>query len=263
MKKNVCTNILPFLMVLALSGCATLENVLVQEKFPSIAHTHIGHSITGWMFTPEKKGLFQIAEQEAKIAQQHAEYAMERLDNLDLIKLHVRHVMHAVDPASHKGGPGLGFGVKRAVAEAANHITFAAESDDASENVRNFAEPFTKNTEAVVQRCDLILALAQEILATASAQEAAALAGEILNLTRANVEGVDSSGNGTIGPDPGEYGLKQLRAQITDMVNREDPPYHPVAQRYLFGLIRLSSGKWAFDNSLKSDDFEGSGGGGY
>jgi len=248
-------------MVLALSGCAYIDNTLVQEKFPTIAHTHIGHSITGWKYTPDEKGLFQIAEQEAQIAQQHAEYAMERLDNLDLIKLHTGHVMHAVDPESQEGGPGLGFGEKRAIAEAVNHINFAAESDDASENVRNFAEPFTKNAEAVVQRCDLILALAQEILATSSVQEAAALAGENLNLTRANVEGIDSDGNGTIGPDPGEYGLKQLRAQITDMVNREDPLYRPVAQRYLFGLIRLSSGKWAFASSLQSDDFEGGGGG--
>ncbi|MHC4560977.1 MAG: hypothetical protein ACYS80_27155, partial [Planctomycetota bacterium] len=66
------------------------------------------------------------------------------------------------------------------------------------------------------------------------------------NLARANVKGVDHNADGKIGPDPGEYGLEQLRSQITSMTDREDPPYQPVSQRYLFGLVRLPSGKWAF-----------------
>ena len=162
--------------------------------------------------------------------------------------------MHAIDPDSHKKGPGLGFGLKKAVSKAVDHILYAAESDDASENVRNFAEPFASNAEVVIQRCDLILVLGKDILQTSSIQEAAALAQEVQNLSRANVEGVDSDGNVVVTSNPGKYGLKQLRAQITDMINKEDPRYRPVPQRYLFGLIRLADGKWAYRLEEEEDD---------
>jgi hypothetical protein len=246
MVKTVLTSLMWVLSVLALAGCASIKGTAFQEKLPPIAHVHIGHAMTGWNFTPDKKGLFQVAEEEADIALAHSEYALEKPNELDAIKLHVRHVMHAVDPESHPEGPGLGFGLKRALTEAVSHISFAAESDDASDNVRNFAKPFGKNVKATLERCDLILIFGREILQMGSAEEATILAGEIMNLTRANVEGIDTDGNGNIGPDPGEYGLKQLRVQITEMTNREVPRYRPVAQRYLFGLVRLPSGKWAF-----------------
>jgi len=250
MKKYILTFTTIVWVLVPLWGCTTLNDAFIQEKPPSIAHAHIGHATTGWRYTPDQKGLYQVAEEETKIARDHAGYAVERLDNIDLIKLHVGHVMHALNPESQKEGPGLGFGAKKALTEAASHITYAAGSEDASENVRNFAEPFNRNAEAIVQRYDLILALGEEILQTSSNQDAAALAGEILILSRANVEGTDSDGNNAIGPAADEYGLKQLRAQITDMINRENPPYRPVPQRYLFGLIRLPSGKWAYSSSI-------------
>lgn len=246
-------------MVLALSGCAGLMDTIAPEKLPTIAHAHIGHAITGWKLTPDQKGLFQVAVEEADIAYAHSGYAVERLDNLDLIKLHIGHVMHAVDPGSQREGPGLGFGLKKAVFEAVHHLTYASESDDASENVRNFAEPFAANTEAVIQRCDLILALGKDILQTSSVQDAAALAQEVQNLSRANVKGMDSDGNGVLDANAGEYGLMQLNTQITDMINRENPQYRPVPQRYLFALIRLPDGKWAYrlNKTEKDDEDEG------
>ena len=246
MIKTVLANSIGLLLILVLTECTPVKKTVFQEKLPAIAHVHIGHAITGWKHTPDKKGLLQTAEKEASIALAHAEYAVQKPHELQLIKLHVAHVMHAVNPDSQKEGPGIGFGLKKAVTEAVGHITFAADSDDASENVRNFAEPFAINAEALLDRSDLIEVLGEEVLQTVSAQEAFALAGEILNLARANVEGVDSDGDSAIGIDPREYGLKQLRAQIMAMTKNEDPPYRPVARRYLFGLIRLPSGKWAF-----------------
>jgi len=264
MMKTVLTNSIGLLLILALTGCTPVKKTVFQEKLPAIAHVHIGHAITGWKQTPDKKGLLQTAEKEASIALAHAEYAVEKPDELVLIKLHVAHVMHAVNPESRKDGPGTGFGLKKAVTEAIGHITFAADSDDASENVRNFAEPFAVNAKAVLERSDLIEVLGEEVLQTVSAQEAFALTGEILNLARANVEGVDTDGDGAIGADPREYGLKQLRAQIMAMTNNEDPPYRPVARRYLFGLIRLPGGKWAFSWLVdRFYDPEGGGGGSY
>lgn len=251
-------------VILLLTGCTTINKALVIEKTPTIAHVHIGHAITGWKPSPDQKGLFQVAEQEAETALTHTGYAIERPDNIDLIRLHVTHVMHAIDPETQKEGPGTGFGLKRALTEAVGHITYAAESDDASQNVANFSEPFAGNARDVLERSNLILALGQEVLQDISAQEAFALAEEMLILASANIEGIDKNEDGSINVPPDEYGLKQLRNQITEMIAREDPAYEPVAKRYLFGLIRLPSGKWDFSWRVNQfEDNEGGGGGGY
>jgi hypothetical protein len=258
--ENKLTNMLFLGMVLTLSGCAGLGDLFAPEKIPTIAHAHIGHAITSWRTTPDKKGLFQVAEQEANIAYAHAGYAVQKLDDLSLIKLHTGHAMHAVDPNSLKKGPGLGFGLKRDVSESVDHISYAADSDDASEHVRSFAKQFAASAAAVLQRCDLILALGKDIRQTSSTQEAAALAEEVLKISRAILEGMDSDGNGVVPSSPDEYGLKQLRAQITDMTNREVPSYQPVSRRYLLGLVRLANGKWAYRLEEEEDDFSDEGG---
>lgn len=262
--KTALKLLITMVLIIVLTGCTTMNKVLVVEETPTIAHVHIGHAITGWKHSPGQKGLFEVVEQDADIALAHAGYAIEQPDNIGLIRLHVTHVMHAIDPETQKQGPGTGFGLKRALTDAVGHITYAAESDDASKNVIDFAEPFTQNTRGVLERSNLILALGDEILRGVSDQEAFALAEEILILASANVEGIDKDGNGEINVGPDEYGAKQLRRQITEMVDREDPPYSPVAKRYLFGLIRLPSGKWDFSWRVnRNQDDEWGGGGGY
>ena len=262
--KTGLNHLVVMMVILVLSGCTTIKKVLVIEETPTIAHVHIGHAITGWKHSPDQKGLFRVAEQEADIALAHAGYAIEQPDRLDLIQLHVTHVMHAIDPESQKQGPGTGFGLKRALTKAVGHITYAAESDDASQNVINFARPFTESAKDVLERSNLILALGEEILQDISVQEAFALAEEMLILASVNAEGIDKNGDGSVSVKPDEYGIKQLRNQITEMIAREDPPYEPVSKRYLFGLIRLPSGKWDFSWRVnRPQDSKYGGGGGY
>lgn len=283
----------------------------VKEVLPSIAHTHIGHSLSGWHTTPDKQGLFIIAEQEATVALEHAGFAFSDLGSLESMQLHASHVLHALDPkqissigrisghalgktgdmltsrhdmvapdgtaaagqaASHgpvqlsqaDGMPGLGFGLLRAIKEAIDHIEFAGTSKDATPNVQAGAVGFAKNGAIVVERAELIIALAQEVLASNSIPDAAALVEEIARLCQSNVEGVDHDGDGVIGSRPDEFGLKQLRKFLSDMIAREVPAYVPVAEKYLFGLIRLATGEWTFrqTQSVFADDEEGGGGGG-
>ena len=44
------------------------------------------------------------------------------------------------------------------------------------------------------------------------------------------------------------------------MTAREQPAYVPVAEKWLFGLIRLASGEWKFDFAQAAEDDEGGGG---
>ena len=229
--------------------CTTMKKVgdwMAPEKAPTMAHVHIGHAMTHWKRTPDKMGLFIVAEKEAEIAHTQAKLALQKPIDLNRLKLNVGNVMHAIDPKTQKRGPGLGFGLKRALNESVSHITFASESKDATENVKAFITPFTQNTIATIERCDLILALGADIQKAESAQEAAALAEEVVILTEANLNGMSASGNGGAITGPDDYGLKQLRAQIEDMIDREDPPYQPVSRRYLLGVVRLPSGEWTY-----------------
>jgi len=249
----ILIKILPALLLL--SGCAT--------KAPTIAHTHIGHTMDGWPETPNQTGLFVSAENAAQAAVQTAVAASAENQGLNRIKYNIAQVLFYTNPYYHGSEASFDkkqYGVKNALAEAAHHVIFAAESPDASANVRNSALQFSDNANYVLTRCDLITLLGDEILNSTSAEEASILSSELLKLTRANLDGEDSDGNGIIGSTPEEYGLKQLRTELLAMIDREGPAYSTVDTWYLFNLIRLPSGEWIFKNRGSS----GSGGnGGY
>ena len=46
------------------------------------ARAHIGHVMTSWNDTPGGKGLLVVAEGEAKIALQHAEFAISKPNDI-------------------------------------------------------------------------------------------------------------------------------------------------------------------------------------
>ena len=71
--------------------------------------------------------------------------------------------VEATNPVKKSGERKPRYGVKQALNGAVNHITFAAESADASENVQVSAEAFASNAITVLDRCDLITALAEDI----------------------------------------------------------------------------------------------------
>lgn len=247
-----------------LTGCSGVRNFTFQEDLPTIAHVHIGHAVTGWMHAPDKKGLFVTAEEEGQVALNEAKKALEKPDDIKAIKQHVQNTLHAIDPDYVASGAGLGFGLIKALEEASGHITYASKSDDASINVQQFAEKFEQNSIPALERSDLILALGQEILTLQSTEDAFVLAKEIHCYVEAVIYGPEAATKECSSVQATDFGLKQLRAQLDEMIAREVPEYRTVATRYLFGVIKLPSGKWAFSWLVNSfyDDEEDSGGGG-
>jgi hypothetical protein len=220
------------LAVLTATGC-------VSSRPPTIAHVHIGHALTGVAVTPGKKGYLLEAEDRAQNALDLANKAAQETD-LGQIKVDIDAVVKATNSAED-------FGLKQSLVMASNHIAFAATSDDASRNVRQSAPIFAHDISRVVERCDEIGLLGKDVRAAASMQEATLLSVEIRKLAEQNVNGEDSHGNGVPGRAPDEYGMKQLRKELEDMIAREDPPYRTVDQYYLFNLVRLPNGKWVYD----------------
>jgi len=244
------------LFLLLLSGCTM--------KTPTIAHTHIGHTMDGWAATPDQAGLFTTADESAQNAAQAADAAAKAQDLIS-IKYNINNVLSHTNPDIFTSGASAEkteYGVKNALAEAVEHVRFAADSPDASDNVRNSALQFIDHSRHVLTRCDLITLLGDEILNSTSTEEANILSGELLKLTRANLEGEERNGDGIIGSTPEEYGLKQLRVELQAMIDREVPAYETVGQWYLFNLVRLQSGEWIF-KERQSGGYEGGGGGGY
>jgi len=244
--------------LLSMTGCAS--------RAPTISHVHIGHAMAGWHDTPDKEGLFIVAEKKAADALDRASAATGGAEGLSRMKSHITAVSRLTDgeTTTAEGRAGL-YGVKQALHGAVSHITYAATSPDTTANTRTFADSFAVNATGVIDRCDLIVALSDDIIASTSVEEVRLLAPEIEKLTRANIHGEDLNGDGIIGSSPAEYGLAQLRRDIENMTAREDPPYTTVSSWYLFNLIRLPDGTWKFRHRFadKDDPHAGGGGGGY
>ncbi len=231
----------PVVLPLVLAACVS--------RPPSIAHVHLGHALTGVHVTPGRQGYLLVAEKQAEDVYTLAAEATQTAD-LALLK---QRVQAAVTATTSKEG----FGVKHSIVMAANHISFAATSPDASPNVQQGATEFARNIVRVVERCELIDLLAMDVAAASSVDEAQLLAGEIAKLAKSNRDGEDTDQDGVVGGKPAEYGMKQLRAELDGIIARENPPYRTVGQWYLFNLVKLPNGVWVFDKLGRGGNIEG------
>ena len=135
---------------------------MAQDKPANMAHVHMGHVLTGWKDTPDKKGLLPTAMAEANIAKTHVGLALKQPNNLDWLKLHTGHVLHAVDPSVQPKGPGLGYGFMKAATGVAAHVNFAAGSDGASKNVKLHAQHVATSAENTVAWAKQIVTLGKK-----------------------------------------------------------------------------------------------------
>ena len=253
----LCQRPLVFIILVAAFGLSAAG--CVTEIPPTIAHTHIGHAVTGWHDTPGQDGLLITAAREAAIGYDHAGFALEAAATPDQLREHVRHVLHAYAPERTTPGPGLGYGLCKALDGALDHLEFAAESDDATANVRNSVEEIRANSQALREKCALVPELAVEIRAIESEVDALVLTEELRKITDEVMNGSDVNGNGVVGDDTAEYGIATIRRDIDQMTAHEQPLYSPVATRWLFSLIRLDDGTWTFRRGAAGRE----GGGGY
>ncbi len=214
---------------LAMAASVAMAGIPDGGEPPTIAHVHLGHTLDGWSEAPGQRGLLATAEVEARIATEHAGYAVDGAANISVLKAHVGHVLHAVDPTAMADGPGLGFGLHRAATEAAKHLRFAAESRDASDNLRAAVPSLAAQGDDIAARGAVIVVLARQVLASRFADEAVALTLEISSLSQANT-----------------LALAEMGRTLTSTLAGESPPYATVEPRWLFDLVRQPSGDWQF-----------------
>lgn len=220
------------LALLCAGGCA--------HQSPTIAHVHVGHAITAVNDTPGDVGYLDLAQQHAEKAVVLADKAVQPNTSLAVLKADVAQINAIVNTEGK-------YPLTKAVLEAEQHIRYAAQdSPDASENVKEGYRQFAPTIEGVVFRGGLIERYAVDVASLDDEQEARLLALEIRDLVHANLNGEDLDEDGEIGNLPREYGIVQIRSDLDEMVDRENPPYVTVDRWYLFNLIRLPGGQWIF-----------------
>jgi len=192
-----------------------------SKAIAGAAGVHIGHVMNAFGDTPRRMGLLPTAMAEAQTAAQHAALAAKDPKNLDAMKLHAGHVIHAVDPTIVTTGPGLGYGVKKAAQGVITHIELAAKAPGASQNIITHAHHIATSAGNTVTRCDSVVALAQKIQAATSADVAAGLVNQLVSLTSQLTAGVDANGDGRITWEAGEGGLQQADEHANMMVKAE------------------------------------------
>lgn len=200
----------------------------------SPAHTHIHHVAVTFRGTPDDQGLHATAVAEAEIAHQHAMLALRDPTDVDAMVRHTRHVMHALDPSTAEGGPGLGYGAIRAADRTAHYISLAAASDGATQAIETHSTHIETAALSAMASGEAALEIALEIVeatqpseppdTTAGAEpapeepagpeEIEALVTELAGLTDAMLNGVDTNGDGRIGWQEGEGGLAQAAGHL-------------------------------------------------
>jgi hypothetical protein len=182
---------------------------------------HIGHVVNAFRDTPDGQGLLPVALAEARIAAQHAALAARNTSNLEAMKQHAGHVLHAVDPSAVASGPGQGYGVKKAAAAVAAHIELAARAEGASQAVSTHAMHIATSARNTVQRAEKITALVKQIQGASTAEEAATLVHQLVPLAEQLVTGADANADGRVGWQEGEGGLQHVEEHVNLLLRAE------------------------------------------
>ena len=238
------------LSALFLAACET-QTSLVSTEDASIAHIHIGHTLTAWPDTPNQSGLFETTEDLANESAGRT-VALDQMIESDpdsfsktLVVKEVREIALLVNaPIGSEN-----YSITSALRLSIDHINYAKESDDASRNVMEGGNLFEKYSIGVFKRAAIFDNIAANIT---SDQERGEIAKSVNNLRVIVVqilEGADIDNDGVVGSSANEYGLSQLRDHLAEMVANEYPAYRPYSKKVLFGILNIKSGTETFSGS--------------
>ena len=182
------------------------DGAILATKIEAIpAHLHLGHLMTNWRDTPSNVGFLIAAISDGKVAAIHGELAAKSAPDLDTMKLHAAHVLNALDSSLEPKGPGSGYGVKKAVSGAVQHLELAVQAEGVTANIKTHAAQVSTALNSVLQSTDQAVNMAQKIRQSMSASEAAALVNDLAALTK----------------DISERGLQQAKASMDLMMKGE------------------------------------------
>jgi hypothetical protein len=171
--------------------------------------THLGHVVNGFAEAPALMGLLPAAIAEARIAAGHATLASRQPTNLEYMKTHAGHVIHAIDPTIITMGPGLGMGVKKAANAVITHMGLAKQADaGATPGITVHSTHIEMCANNTIARADQLLELAKKVMSSTTAADASALVNQMMSLADQLIEGADGNSDGRITWEKNEGGLR-------------------------------------------------------
>lgn len=225
-------------MAKALVALMLGTSVVSAQAPANLAHTHIGHVMTSWTDTPDAKGLLPTAIADVQVAMEQVERADLEGRTNDFV-LYGGYVLNALDPGAETQAllktayarlpanyvkidvPGTGYGLKRAVTGALQHVQLAAESGGASDNVKAHAAHVTASLQNVAKWTDEAIATARKLIAAADVGAGQILVDELTAQIGQIAIGTDANGDGQTGWQTGEGGLRQANTHMRLMMKGE------------------------------------------
>ncbi len=201
-------------------------------------HAHIGHVMTSWKDTPESKGFLPTAIADAQVAMEQVERA-DLEGRINDFVLYGGYVLNALDPGADTQAllkkayarlpanyvkievPGTGYGIKRGVEGALQHVQLAAKSEGASDNVKTHAAHVTASLENVAKWTDEAIATARKLIMAADVGGGQILVDELTAQIGQIAIGTDANGDGQTGWQAGEGGLRQANTHMRLMMKGE------------------------------------------
>ena len=205
------------LALAALSAGSLSAQAPAAAAAPALS-PHVGHVSTSFRDTPEQKGFLETALAEADVAIQHATLGMRDLTNLDAMKRHAGHVLHAIDPTQMATGPGKGYGVLKAATNTAGHIEMAGNAADAPQGVKTHSVHVATSAKNTVARANEIAALAKQIGEATTAEQAKPLFEQLNAKAQLLRAGLDANNDGRVGWQEGEGGLDMSKTHMDLML---------------------------------------------
>ena len=226
-------------MAVSMGGAMVLSMAAARAQAPANeAHAHIGHVMTSWKDTPGNKGFLPTAIGDAQVAMEQVERA-DLEGRINDFWLYGGYLLNALDPGPQTDAllktayarlptnyveievPGSGYGVKRAVAGALQHVQLAAKSEGASDNVKTHAAHVAASLENVARWTDEAIAAARKLLEAKDVGGGQILVDELTERVGQIAIGTDANGDGQTGWQTGEGGLRQANTHMRLMMKGE------------------------------------------
>src|SRR5918993_1330191 len=222
----------------ALVGAVFTSTAPVAQVPTNPAHTHIAHVMTSWKDTPGMKGLLPTAIADAQVAMEQVERA-DLEGRINDFWLYGGYVLNALDPGAETDAllkktyarlpttyvkidvPGSGYGIKRAIAGALQHVQLAAKSEGASDNVKTHATHVTASLENIAKWTDEAIATARKLLEAKDVGSGQVLVDDLTAQIGQIAIGTDANGDGQTGWETGEGGLRQANSHMRLMMKGE------------------------------------------
>jgi hypothetical protein len=178
------------------------------------AQVHLGHVLTKFV-NVKQGGLLQAARAEANVVVTHAGLGLQNPNDINAMKMHARHIIHAIDPRRVETGPGTGYGLLMASEGLVRHVELASRAAGSNDQMKTHATHAVASSKNTQRRADRIVAIAIIIADfVETPADAAELFRDLKVLADQLVAGIDANGDGTVGWQEGEGGLQIVEQHV-------------------------------------------------